>query len=347
MIEKIPDLPENVLGFTAKGTVTAHDYESIIIPAVEALLAHHRKARFLYHLGKDFTGFEVAAVWDDTKIGLKHLTGWERMAIVSDVEWIRGAIRVFGLAIPGHVRVFHNREYAEASTWVCESLPSDNSSETAEDRVDHASHWERVYRTKQPDQVSWFQLEASLSLELIQHVAPLCDSVIIDVGAGASTLVDGLVTAGYRRLTVLDISVAALAQAQERLADDGRAVVWQNADVLTTDFPAGAFDVWHDRAVFHFLTEPADRARYVAQVRHAVKPGGFVLVATFAEDGPLKCSGLDVARYSAESLHSEFGNDFHVVESRREEHSTPWGAAQTFTYCLCRYEPSAALHHAA
>ena len=120
MIEKIPDLPENVLGFTAKGTVTAKDYESVIIPAVETLFFEHRKVRFLYHIGKDFTGFEAAAMWDDTKLGLKHLTGWERIAIVSDVEWTRGAIRVFGLVIPGHVRVFHNHEFNEAIRWISE-----------------------------------------------------------------------------------------------------------------------------------------------------------------------------------------------------------------------------------
>lgn len=120
MVEKIPGLPDNVLGFTAKGTVTANDYKSVIIPEVEALFRRHRKVRFLYHLGKDFTGFETSAMWDDTKLGLRHLTGWERMAVVSDVEWIRGAIRVFGLAIPGHVRVFHNSELSEATRWIGE-----------------------------------------------------------------------------------------------------------------------------------------------------------------------------------------------------------------------------------
>jgi 2-polyprenyl-3-methyl-5-hydroxy-6-metoxy-1,4-benzoquinol methylase len=213
--------------------------------------------------------------------------------------------------------------------------------------VDQAAHWEHVYRTKGSDRVSWFQPEARLSLELIQQVAPARDAAIIDVGAGASTLVDGLVSAGYRRLTVLDLSEAALAQAQQRLPDGGRSVVWQHADVLTIDLPAGEFDVWHDRAVFHFLTDAADRARYVAQVRHAVKPGGFVLVATFAEDGPMRCSGLEVARYAPETLHGEFGADFHLMESRREEHHTPWGAPQHFTYCLCRYEPHASLRDAA
>lgn len=118
MVEKIPDLPDNVLGFTAKGKVTANDYESVIMPAVEALFSRQRKVRFLYHLGEDFTGFEAAAVWDDMKLGLKHLAGWERVALVSDVEWIRAAVKVFGLAIPGHVRVFPNREFDDATRWI-------------------------------------------------------------------------------------------------------------------------------------------------------------------------------------------------------------------------------------
>jgi len=118
MVEKIPDLPDNVLGITAKGTVTANDYEAVIIPEVEALFSRHRKVRLLYHLGEDFSGFETVAMWDDTKLGFKHLTGWERIAVVSDIEWIRGAMRVFSLVIPGHVRVFHNREFTEARKWI-------------------------------------------------------------------------------------------------------------------------------------------------------------------------------------------------------------------------------------
>jgi hypothetical protein len=120
MIEKIPDLPANALGFRAKGTVTQSDYESVIIPAVEALFSRHSKVRFLYHLGEEFSGFEAAAMWDDTKLGLRHLGGWERMAVVSDVEWIRAAVKIFGLAMPGHVRVFHDRELAEARQWIAE-----------------------------------------------------------------------------------------------------------------------------------------------------------------------------------------------------------------------------------
>jgi hypothetical protein len=118
MVEKIPDLPDNVLGFTAKGTVTANDYESVIIPAVEEMFSRQKKVRFLYHLGEDFSGIEAAAAWDDARLGLKHLTGWEKLALVSDVDWIRWAVKIFGLAIPGHVRVFHNRDLAEAKRWI-------------------------------------------------------------------------------------------------------------------------------------------------------------------------------------------------------------------------------------
>lgn len=118
MIEKIPGLPDNVLGFSAKGTVTADDYESIIIPAVEAMFSSQDKVRLLYHLGQDFSGFESAAMWDDTKLGLKHLAGWEKLALISDIEWVRWAFKIFILAIPGHVRIFHNRDFAEAKRWV-------------------------------------------------------------------------------------------------------------------------------------------------------------------------------------------------------------------------------------
>lgn len=120
MIERMSELPDTVLGFTAKGTVTIDDYESVIIPAVEAQFSHQHKVRFLYHLGEDFTGFEAAAMWDDAKLGIKHLSGWERIAVVSDVEWIRAAIKIFSLAIPGRVRVFHNRELADATSWISE-----------------------------------------------------------------------------------------------------------------------------------------------------------------------------------------------------------------------------------
>ncbi|MEO7217698.1 MAG: class I SAM-dependent methyltransferase [Gemmatimonadaceae bacterium] len=191
--------------------------------------------------------------------------------------------------------------------------------------------------------MSWFQPEAAMSLGLIGQAAPVRESSIIDVGAGASRLVDGLLERGYRSVTVLDVSAAALDHAQRRLAtvaaDAAGSVTWHNADVLTAELPESEFDVWHDRAVFHFLTDATDRAAYTAQVRRALRPHGYVIIATFAEDGPTRCSGLDVHRYSPDALQREFGDDFRLVESQREEHHTPWESTQAFTYCLLRYEP--------
>ncbi len=205
--------------------------------------------------------------------------------------------------------------------------------------MDRRTHWERVYSEKQPDQVSWFQAEARLSLDLISTFSAGPAATIVDVGGGTSRLVDGLLALGYADVRVLDISAAALTASRARLGTSADRVQWTVGDVLSTDFAPQSVDVWHDRAVFHFLTDAADRARYVEQVRQAVRPEGLVLVATFAEDGPLRCSGLEVVRYAPEALHHEFGEEFVVVASRREEHRTPWGAVQWFTYCLCRYRP--------
>ena len=165
-------------------------------------------------------------------------------------------------------------------------------------------------------------------------MAPERSARIVDIGAGASTLVDGLLESGYRNLTIVDLSASALALAQQRLGSAAAAVTWQADDVLTASFARSAFDLWHDRAVFHFLTDPADRARYAAQAHRAVRPRGLVLVATFAEDGPTRCSGLDVVRYSPETLHAEFGSGFELLESHREVHTTPSGSQQAFTYCV-------------
>jgi SAM-dependent methyltransferase len=213
--------------------------------------------------------------------------------------------------------------------------------------MDAKAHWEHVYQAKRPEQLSWFQAEAKLSRELIGRLAPERSSRVIDVGAGASTLVDGLLRDGYSRVTVLDLSAAALDQARQRLGADAGRVEWLEEDVLTAALPRASADVWHDRAVFHFLTDPMDRARYVEQVRRVVRPRGTVLVATFADDGPNRCSGLDVRRYSPSDLHNEFGRDFRLRESRREEHHTPWGAVQAFTYCVCSYEPAGHVRSAA
>jgi len=186
--------------------------------------------------------------------------------------------------------------------------------------------------------VSWYQQTADLSLQMIAG-ATGTNSAIIDVGGGASTLVDGLLHAGYSDITVLDLSRTALDLAQKRLGVVSQRVLWLEANVLTVELKPGSYDIWHDRAVFHFLTTAQDRERYVEQVRRAVKPGGHVLIATFAEDGPERCSGLPVARYGADALHAEFGSDFRLITSERQQHITPWGAPQTFTYCLCRYCP--------
>jgi SAM-dependent methyltransferase len=173
---------------------------------------------------------------------------------------------------------------------------------------------------------------------MIRRVAPDRRTSIIDVGGGASVLVDELLALAYERLTVLDLASSALDAARERLGPLAARVRWLESDVLEAPLPAGGFDVWHDRAVFHFLTARADRREYVRQVRHAVRRGGFVIVATFAEDGPERCSGLPVTRYSDEALHREFGEEFELIGSEREVHHTPDDAAQPFVYCLCRWK---------
>jgi len=162
------------------------------------------------------------------------------------------------------------------------------------------------------------------------------DAPIIDVGGGASTLVDGLIEAGYREVTVLDIAGASLAIARNRLGKRAVDVAWAEANILTATLPWSRYAVWHDRAVFHFLTDPSDRARYVEKTRESVRPGGHVIVASFAPDGPTQCSGLEVMRYSPDTMHAQFGEGFRLIDSVREEHHTPSGTTQAFVYCLCR-----------
>lgn len=198
------------------------------------------------------------------------------------------------------------------------------------------THWEKVYQTRQVDQVSWYQEHAERSLQFIRSTGVAEDGHIMDVGGGASTLVDDLLHDGYCKLTVLDISAAALQAAQERLEKDAARVHWLEADITQVEFSEASVDVWHDRAVFHFLIDARDRQRYVQAVRRAVKPGGHVIVATFAEDGPLRCSGLDIMRYRPDTLHDEFGEAFKLVGSAGEVHHTPSGLDQKFIYCYCR-----------
>lgn len=204
--------------------------------------------------------------------------------------------------------------------------------------MDRQEHWERVYQSKLPTEVSWYQAEAELSLNLIRRVAPDFDSTIIDVGGGASTLVDGLLESGYGAVTVMDLASTALARAQERLGERSSKVTWIAADVLDAPLPADSYSLWHDRAVFHFLTESRDRARYVAQARRAVRPGGHLIVASFSLEGPSRCSGLEIVRYSPQSMHAEFGPGFQLLDSMREDHRPPGGSSQAFVYCVCRVE---------
>jgi len=205
--------------------------------------------------------------------------------------------------------------------------------------MNQEKHWDRIYRAKAPTEMSWYQPEARLSLELIRRIAPELDASVLDVGGGASTLVDGLLSAGYRDVSVLDLAPAALTRAQERLGERATQVRWIVADVLDARLLAASCAVWHDRAVFHFLTDARDRARYVAQVERVVRPGGHVIVASFGPEGPSQCSGLEVVRYSPEGLHTEFGAAFRLLDSAREDHQTPGGSVQAFVYCLCRVEP--------
>ena len=198
------------------------------------------------------------------------------------------------------------------------------------------AHWEKVYQTKSPDAVSWFQEHASRSLEIIRSVGETSDAQIIDVGSGASTLLDDLLTDGFKHVSALDLSASALEVARRRLGPLNQNVTWITGDIRAVDLPEQAYDIWHDRAVFHFLTDPADRIAYVRQVVKSVKPGGHVIVATFAPDGPEQCSGLPVVRYDPNQLHGEFGPAFELLEHTSEAHKTPWGSVQHFVYCHCR-----------
>lgn len=200
------------------------------------------------------------------------------------------------------------------------------------------AHWENVYQTKAVDDVSWYRPHLEVSLRLIADAAPDASSAVIDVGGGEATLVDDLVVHGYSDVTVLDISPAAIDVAKARLGTNAAAVHWITGDITAVELEAARYDVWHDRAVFHFLTSADDRAAYVRQVARAVRRGGHVIVATFGPEGPETCSGLDVVRYDAEHLHGEFGPKFRLLDSVTELHETPWGTPQQFMYCFCRME---------
>ena len=204
--------------------------------------------------------------------------------------------------------------------------------------MDVKTHWENIYSTKTPDQVSWYRPHLETSMALIKRAAIDRRASIIDVGGGESTLVDDLLEQEFQNITVLDVSQAAIDVNKARLGERAKEVHWIVADITRVDLEAQAYDVWHDRAVFHFLTSPQQRADYVRQVAQSVRSGGYVIVSTFGPDGPTKCSGLDVVRYDADSLHEEFGARFRLVESSKEIHQTPFGTTQQFLYCYCHVE---------
>lgn len=199
--------------------------------------------------------------------------------------------------------------------------------------MDSKQHWENVYTTKSTNAVSWFQEHAALSLQFIKSSAPHTDAAIIDVGGGASTLVDDLIRANYSNISVLDISHAALEVAQQRLGQKSSSVRWIVGDITSVALSENHYDLWHDRAVFHFLTDAKDRQRYVAQLAHTLKRNGQLIISTFAESGPQQCSNLPVVRYSPESLQKELGSIFVLQEHAYETHITPFETQQEFVYC--------------
>lgn len=197
--------------------------------------------------------------------------------------------------------------------------------------TDRQAHWQNVYATKAEKEVSWFQENPAPSLDLIAATGIKSDAAIIDVGGGASRLVDSLLEQGFSRVTVLDLSANALGGAKTRLGWRADGIDWIAADVTTWE-PLGTYDLWHDRAAFHFLTEAADRDAYVVRLKKAVRAGGHVVIATFAPDGPEKCSGLPIVRYDPEAVASALGPGFDLIDSRRHDHITPGGATQRFQF---------------
>lgn len=198
--------------------------------------------------------------------------------------------------------------------------------------MDRKLHWEQVYAQKQPTEVSWFQPRPEYSLRLIAASGVDKSQPIIDMGGGASRLVDNLLDEGYRDISVLDISAAALQHTRVRLGARAAQVSWIEADATAFE-PPKFYALWHDRAVFHFLTDPADRQAYRQRLARGLRSGGHLIIATFALDGPEKCSNLPVQRYSPEALSAELGSDYTLVETLSEGHITPAQKEQRFVYC--------------
>ncbi len=199
-------------------------------------------------------------------------------------------------------------------------------------RRNRKQHWERVYKKNKPDELGWYQDYPEMSLKLITATGVGVDGNIIDVGGGTSKLAGILLDQGYMRLTVLDISGSSIERAKLQHGEKSKQIEWIEADITKFNF-SESFDIWHDRAVFHFLTDPIGRREYVDSLNQALKPGGHLIISTFGLKGPPKCSGLNVVRYSAETLHREFGNNFVMIETFDEVHDTPSKVQQHFIYC--------------
>ncbi len=204
--------------------------------------------------------------------------------------------------------------------------------------LDRKAHWERVYREKTDTDTSWFQPRPETSLALIEATGAPPRTPLIDVGGGTSRLVDHLLERGWKDLCVLDISGTALERSRQRLGPAAAAVRWVEADLLETELP-DVWGIWHDRAVFHFLTNETDRRRYLERLHRHLEPGGHLIIATFGPEGPKACSGLPVRRYSPEQLAEVLGEGFELEETREELHRTPAGKEQSFVYCRFRYRP--------
>ncbi len=198
------------------------------------------------------------------------------------------------------------------------------------------NHWETVYQTKADNQVSWFSEHLDNSLRMILQTGVGGESAIIDVGGGTSTLADDLLERDFADVSVLDLSARALEKSKDRLGKKAALIKWIEADITEVSLPENYYDVWHDRAVFHFLTDREDRRKYVELVIRSLKVGGHIIVASFGLNGPAKCSGLDVVRYSPDAMRDEFGGDFKLVKSMSETHRTPFETTQEFVYCYCR-----------
>ncbi len=203
-----------------------------------------------------------------------------------------------------------------------------------------AQHWQKVYTTKAVNQVGWYRPHLDTSLALIKELPLPKNAAIIDVGGGASTLVDDLLQEGFQNITVLDIAPAAIETAKQRLKEKSLQVRWLVADVLSVSLPEHYYHLWHDRAVLHFFTEKSQQQRYLSQLKRALKIGGYCIIGVFSLEAPPKCSGLPVQRYSIETLQTLLGKDFSLIRSATEDHYTPSGTYQPYVYGCFIYQPT-------